>query len=241
MTSQGRALGEIRQVPHYGEAFPFIPWKMSSKIRVSWVFTKHLFRATSLLPFVGFWLLLPLRLVPAYRKYRDGFRLMGAKFGFMAKMEWLLLVIIYRDLEKKRGAEEAYLYAKKAIQDASGFMMNEFYQADHLAEFADPFEAFWSFHKAMFRHDPNFPNEIIEERDLKIMIVHECSNCKIAGMTIPELAPLGCDHDITGYKAIEQKVQMEFRRPQTLAKDGKPCRFMFYRRGSAVQDNSEVH
>jgi len=34
----------------------------------------------------------------------------------------------------------------------------------------------------------------------------------------------------TRYKAIEDKTNMEFRHPQMLAKDGKPCRFMFYRR-----------
>lgn len=241
MNPKGRPLSEIGQVPYYHRSFPFIPWTMRSKIRVSWVFARHLLRQIGPLRFAGFWLVLPVRLIPVYRKYREGFRMMDKKFGFMAGMEWILLVIIYREIERKQGAESAYLYAKEAIQDASKFMMNEFYQADRLAEFADPFEAFWSYHKAMFQHDPNFPNEMIEERDLKIMVVHECSNCQIARMTIPELAPIGCDHDITGYKAIEEKVQMEFRRPQTLAKDGKPCRFMFYRKGTASQDNSEVY
>jgi len=28
-------------------------------------------------------------------------------------------------------------------------------------------------------------------------------------MTAVELAPLGCDHDITGYKAIEDRANME--------------------------------
>ena len=29
-------------------------------------------------------------------------------------------------------------------------MMNDFYQAKELANFEDPFEAFWEYHKAMF-------------------------------------------------------------------------------------------
>jgi hypothetical protein len=45
----------------------------------------------------------------------------------------------------------------------------------------------------------------------------------------------------TRYKAIEDKTNMEFRHPQMLAKDGKPCRFMFYRRGTAPQGEYEAH
>ena len=120
-------------------------------------------------------------------------------------------------------------------------MMNDFYQADRLADFADPFEAFWSYHKAMFQDDPNYENELFDHGNLKVMIVHRCRNCEIARLTVPELAPIGCDHDITGYKAIEAKTDMEFRRPETLAKDGRPCRFMFYRKGTAPKDDYEIH
>ena len=59
-------------------------------------------------------------------------------------------------------------------------MMNDFYQADRLAEFEDPFEAFWAYHKAMFQNDPNYPNEMIEEYNRRVMIVHDCRNCEIA-------------------------------------------------------------
>ncbi len=241
MREQGRPLDQVSSLSHYGRHFPFIPWTLGSKLRVSLVFARHLFRELGPLHFAAFWLSLPFRLGPTYRMFRDGFALIGEKFGFMAKVEWLLLVIIYRNLQKKEGKEKAYLFAKQAIQDSSRFMMNDFYHADRLAEFADPFEAFWSYHKAMFQDDPNYPNEFIEEKDLKIMIVHSCRNCEIAGLTIPELAPLGCDHDITGYLAIQDKTGMEFRRPETLAKDGKPCRFMFYRKGTAPDGDYEVH
>lgn len=116
-------------------------------------------------------------------------------------------------------------------------MMADFYQADLLSRFEDPFEAFWAYHRAMFADDPNYPNELLDvSDDLKVMVVHECRNCRIAELTLPELAPLGCDHDITGYKAIEERTGMEFRRPVTLAKDGQPCRFMFYRAGTAPDE-----
>jgi hypothetical protein len=73
------------------------------------------------------------------------------------------------------------------------------------------------------------------------MIVHQCRNCEIAKLTIPELASLGCDHEIAGYTAIEDKADLEFRRTVALAKDGQPYRFMFYRKGTASKVDYEVH
>jgi hypothetical protein len=227
---------EVSILPHYGEHFPFLPWSTASKLRVSWVFVRDLRAELGWSRFLVFWLRLPVALIPAVRKYRAGFALMGRTFGVLAELEWILLVVIYDDLARKSGNQRAYQFAKDAIQHSSRFMMNEFYQADRLARFDDPFEAFWSYHKAMFADDPNYPNELVDHGDLKMMIVHQCRNCEIAALTISELAPLGCDHDITGYQAIEDKVRMEFRRPVTLAKDGQPCRFMFYRQGTAPDD-----
>jgi len=225
-------LSEISKVPYYGRSFPFIPWSFTSKVKVSITFAKHLYKTVGLFSFLGFWLMLPFRWSQASRKYSQGVDLMGNSFGWMAKLEWTLLLIIYEELTNSNDEEAAYAFARRAIQDASSFMMDDFYQADRLAKFDDPFEAFWAYHKAMFKDDPNYPNEMIEEENCRTMIVHQCRNCEIAKLTIPGLSPLGCDHDITGYRAIEKKVGMEFRRPQTLAKDGQPCKFMFFREGT---------
>lgn len=228
-------LTEISKVPHYGQHFPFIPWTLGSKIKVSFVFAKHLYHKIGLLNYLQFWLLLPFRLPNVLQSHKEGLRLMQNTFGWMAKVQWILLIIIYEVLEKKVGKEEAYQYAKDAIQDGATFMMNEFYQAEELAKFEDPYLAFWEYHKAMFKDDPNFENEVIEGEDCHKMIVHNCRNCAIANLTIPALASLGCDHDIAGFQAIADKIQMDFRRPVTLAKDGKPCQFMFFRKGMAPE------
>jgi hypothetical protein len=232
-----RQISDINKVPYYGKSFPFIPWTFVSKAKVSIVFAKTLYKKTGLLLFLNFWFLqLPFKTIKTLKKNKKGLRLMKKSFGSMAKLEWFLLIAIYHFLEKRNGKDKAYSFAKEAIQECSKFMMNDFYQAKELAKFKDPFEAFWEYHKAMFTDDPNYPNELIDERDCKIMMVHDCRNCEIAKLTIPELAPLGCDHDITGYKSIEKLTKMEFRRPQTLAKDGKPCKFMFFREGTAPQN-----
>ncbi|WP_099025769.1 L-2-amino-thiazoline-4-carboxylic acid hydrolase, partial [Mycolicibacterium palauense] len=229
--AEHRPRRDVSELPHYGQHFPFLPWTTTTKLRVSWVFARRLRAELGWTRFIAFWLRLPVAALPALRTCRAGFSLMHDSFGFLAEMEWILLVVIHRRLEASSGKERAYRFAREAIQDCSRFMMNEFYQADRLARFDDPFEAFWSYHTAMFADDPNYPNELIDEGDLKVMVVHQCRNCQIAALTVPELAPLGCDHDITGYRAIGDKTRMEFRRPVTLAKDGQPCRFMFYRQG----------
>ena len=230
-------LNEISEVPYYGKKFPFIPWSFASKMKVSFVFAKVLYHKIGLVRFLTFWLyVFPLKAFSLYRRNKEGLKLMQNSFGKMAEVEWFLLVVIYRYLEQFKDADFAYAFAKEAIQEASKFMMSDFYQAKILARFEDPFEAFWLYHKAMFEDDPNYPNELIDEGDCKTMIVHECKNCIIAELTIPELAKLGCDHDVTGYKSIEKLVKMEFRRPQTIAKDDKPCQFMFFKEGTAPDD-----
>lgn len=234
-TATKRSIADVKDVPHYGERFPFIPWSWSARIKVSTLFAKHLYQKVGLWPFIQFWLVLPIRIPSALRKHREGLTLMKQSYSSLAKFQWLLLIIIYEDLEKRFNKAEAYAYAKAAIQDGSKIIMNELYQADTLAQFEDPYLAFWEYHKAMFTGDDNFPNELIEAEGVKKMIVHDCRNCAIAKMTIPELAPLGCDHDITGFQAIADKVEMDFRRPTTLAKDGKPCEFMFFRKGMAPE------
>ncbi len=230
-----RSLTDVKDVPYYGQNFPFIPWTWGARLKVSVIFSQHLYQQVGWWQFLQFWLLLPFRIPVALRKHGKGLELMKSAYSSLAKFQWLLLIIIYEALEKRYNKAVAYAYAKAAIQDASRTIMNELYQADTLAQFEDPYLAFWEYHKAMFKDDDNFPNEIIEGEGVKKMIVHDCRNCAIAKMTIPELAPLGCDHDITGFQAISDKIGMDFRRPTTLAKDGKPCEFMFFRKGTAPE------
>ena len=54
----------------------------------------------------------------------------------------------------------------------------------------------------------------------------------------PELARLGCDIDIAGYapEAMGDKVNLDFRRPGTIAKGNPTCEFYYYRKGHAPAD-----
>lgn len=103
----GRATASVEHLPHYGEHFPFIPWSLTSKLRVSWVFAAELRRVLGLRRFLAFWLALPLRLPPTLRRHRAGFREMRRRFGVIAEAEWVLLVVIHGVLEHRDGPAEA--------------------------------------------------------------------------------------------------------------------------------------
>jgi hypothetical protein len=73
-----------------------------------------------------------------------------------------------------------------------------------------------------------------DEKDKLTIVVNECANCVIGtAFHCPEIAKLGCDHDLAGYPVILDRVNAEFRRPHTIAKGDEYCDFMFYRRGAA--------
>jgi hypothetical protein len=77
---------------------------------------------------------------------------------------------------------------------------------------------------------------MIDEKDKHMLKIVSCINVDIFGaLGCPELGKLGCDHDLTGYPAIEDRVQAEFRRPCTIAKGGSYCKFIFYRQGTAPE------
>lgn len=237
METKKLSLDQISTVPYYGKSFPFLPRKTNVRNKEVMVFVKLQFKEIGFFPALFFWLALPFRLGGVNREYPKGMDLMKKSFGAEAKMEWAFLILVYQDMEKRQSAEYAYDFIKRSIQAAAPFVMNDMYQADYLAKFEDPFKAFWRYNKAMFAGDKDYPNYFIEdgENGAKEMIITSCRNCDVSWLTIPELAKMGCDHDCVGYPAISEQTQMDFRRPQTIAKGGEFCRFMFFRKGTAPE------
>jgi hypothetical protein len=69
---------------------------------------------------------------------------------------------------------------------------------------------------------------------VRVIVVTECANCVLGeAFDCPEIAKLGCDHDLAGYPVIIDRVDAEFRGPHTIAKGDDFCDFMFYRKGTA--------
>jgi hypothetical protein len=56
---QGLPVTQVRDLPYYGRNFPFIPWTLTSKLLVSFVFAGNLYGEFGPIQFVAFWLLMP--------------------------------------------------------------------------------------------------------------------------------------------------------------------------------------
>lgn len=78
--------------------------------------------------------------------------------------------------------------------------------------------------------------EIQESPELQFVRLTRCLNIDLCSvMGCPELAQVGCAIDMGGYApdAMGDLVQLDFRRPRTLANGDPSCDFHYYRQGHA--------
>jgi len=164
------------------------------------------------------------------------------KFGGQAVKEFPFLIGIFKAIAKREGRENAYPVLKDMFQKVASTSQRAMYQVDELVECeGDVFDNFKKFHIAMFEASQDlFHNTNTNENDKLTSIVDKCANVEMANaFDVPELAPIGCDSDLAGYPPISDDVNMEFRRPCTIAKGSDECKFLFYRKGTAP-DTEEV-
>jgi hypothetical protein len=75
---------------------------------------------------------------------------------------------------------------------------------------------------------------MVDDGDRLRIHVASCANVDLfTAIGCPELAKLGCDHDLAGYPVIFDRVNAEFRRPCTLVAGDGYFDFNFYRKGTA--------
>ncbi len=140
---------------------------------------------------------------------------------------------------RRDGREQAYEFVKDIFQRVAVHSMPAIYQIDELVQCeGDRFENFKKFNRAMFeaidRQGTWKSDSIVDEEDRQRIRVVSCANVELfSAVGCPELAKLGCEHDLAGYPVILDRVDAEFRRPCTLAKGGEFCDFNFYRKGTA--------
>jgi hypothetical protein len=172
------------------------------------------------------------------RKYPEAYQA-TLKLGESAAKEITMLISMFNIIARKEGRENAYEFVKGIFQKVAIYSIPAMYQIDDLVKCeGDPFENFVKFTVAWF----NAMNEegtwkveeMTEEKGKLTFTVTECTNCTLGeAYDCPEIAKLGCDHDLAGYPVILDKVNAEFRRPHTIAKGDEYCDFHFYRKGTA--------
>lgn len=159
--------------------------------------------------------------------------------GDDAAKELPMLIAMFNVIAKKEGRENAYEFVKSIFQKIAIYSMPAMYQIDDLVKCeGDTYENFNKFtsswFKAMNEAGTWKIKDLKEEKDELSFIVYECANCLLGkAFDCPEIAKLGCDHDLAGYPVILDKVNAEFRRSHTIAKGDEYCDFYFYRKGTA--------
>jgi len=169
----------------------------------------------------------------------------NAKFpGVSAMGELYMLAAMHLVIADTEGREKAYEFIKSIMQELGPTAHKSIYCLHDLKKVeGDVFTNFCKLNRRLFENGNEKGlygvEEITDSEDLQFIRVTKCLNID-ATMTIgcPELARLGCDGDIAGYapEALGDQVDLDFRRPRTLANGDEACEFHYYRKGSAPAD-----
>ncbi len=161
------------------------------------------------------------------------------EIGPEVEKEMVLLTSMFNVAARRYGREQAYELLQGIFQQVAVHSMPAIYQIDELVQCeGDRFENFKKFNVAMFeamdREGTWRSDEVVDEGDRLRIHVTSCANVDLfSALGCPELAKLGCDHDLAGYPVILDRVDAEFRRPCTLVAGDDACEFNFYRKGTA--------
>jgi len=153
--------------------------------------------------------------------------------------EFLMLVAMFNIFARTDGREGAWESIKEMFQSvAAEAGMAALYQLDELVDCeGDVYDNFTRFNIALFEGSQHlYDSTHTVDPDKHTITVTRCVNVELAdAFDCPELRALGCNFDIGGYPAIEDRVEVEFRRPITIANGSDRCEFSFYRKGAAPE------
>jgi hypothetical protein len=233
---------KVEELSQYGKTLTGLPKEAMKKQRA--IVLREILKKLGLFGIVPFFIRLFFEQRALKKKYPEAYR-ETLKLGKDAAKEFPMLIAMFNIIAGKEGKKEkeekenAYEFVKSIIQKVAIHSMPALYQIDDLVKCeGDTFDNFVKFNIAWF----NAMNEegtwkvkeIKEEKDKLTIIVTECANCEVGrAFDCPEIAKLGCDHDLAGYPVIVDRVNAQFRRPHTIAKGDEYCDFMFYRKPTA--------
>jgi hypothetical protein len=227
---------KVEELSQYGKTLTGIP-KEAMKKQQS-IVLHELRRKYGLVGILPFFVRVLLEKRSLIKKYPEAYQEV-LKFGEVTAKELPLLISMFNVVSRKEGKGNAYEFVKSIFQKVAVYSLPALYQIDELVECeGDVFKNFAKFNMAWF----NAMNEegtwkvkeMKHEKDHLTIVVDYCSGCEISkAFHCPDVAKLGCDHDLAGYPVFIDRVDAEFRRPHTIAKGDEYCDFMFYRKGTA--------
>lgn len=227
---------KVEQLSQYGKTLSGLPKAAMKKQRS--IVLRAIRKEFGWLGLLPFFLKLSMEQKALRNAYPEAYRKALAISENAAK-EITMLIAMYNVVARRQGKEKAYEFLKSIFQAVAKYSMPALYQIDDLVKCeGDTFDNFVEFNMAFFNamnEEGTWIVDRMEREDDKLtIIVSECANCVVGeAFDCPEIAKLGCDHDLAGYPVILDAVGAEFRRPHTIAKGDAYCDFMFYRKGTA--------
>jgi hypothetical protein len=227
---------EIEELSQYGKTLSGLP-REAIKQQEAIVFReiRKKFGLLGMVPFFIRVLLERRRLIKNYpAAYQE-----ALKLSKDTAKEITMLIAVFNLIASRSGRDNAYEFVQNIFQKVAVYSMPAFYQINELVKCeGDVFENFKKFNIAWFNamneEGTWIVDEMKDEKDELTIVVTKCANCVLGeAFDCPEIAKLGCDHDLAGFPLIVDKVNVEFRRPHTLAKGDEYCDFHFHRKGKA--------
>jgi hypothetical protein len=227
---------KVEELSRYGKTLTGLPKETKRKVMA--IVFHEIRKKFGLLGVLPFFIKAFLEQRALKKKYPEAYR-ETLKLGKAEAQDITIFIAIFILIARKEGRENGYEFVKGIMQKIAIYSMPAFYQIDDLVKCeGDTFENFVKFTVAWFDAMNEEGTWIVEdmqkEKDNLSFKVTKCTNCVIGdAFDCPEIAKLGCDHDLAGYPVILDKVDAEFRRPHTIAKGDDYCDFHFYRKGTA--------
>jgi len=233
---------KVEELSSYGKAFDHMPLK--AQILQMKVMFSELKREFGLFGTVGFIRQVYRKQNQLKKQYGDIVNERFADVPSSAIMEMYLMSAMYLVLADREDKEKAYEFVKGIFQKIGPTAHETLYNIKDLAKCdGDIFTNFCRLNRSIFESSARkgFYNleGIRDSEDLQYIRLTKCLNLDaFSTLGCPELARLGCDIDIAGYapEAMGNKVNLDFRRPCTLANGDKSCEFYYYRKGRAPTD-----
>lgn len=227
---------KVEELSQYGETLSGLPKEAMKKQRA--ILMGEIRRKVGLLGILPFFLRLLWEQRALKEKHPEAYR-RALDVSREAAKEITLLIAMFNVIAEREGRDGAYEFVQGIFQKVAVHSIPALYQIDDLVRCeGDVFDNFVEFNVAWFsamnEEGTWIVDEMTQEKDKLTIIVTECANCVLGrAFDCPEIAKLGCDHDLAGFPVILDRVNAEFRRPHTLAKGDECCDFMFYRKGTA--------
>jgi hypothetical protein len=236
----------VTELSSYGQAFDHMPAK--AQILQMKVMFSELVKKFGVFGTFGFIAKIVRVQNQLKKKYSATIAAQFADVPASAIMEMYMMTAMYLALAEGEDKEKAYEFVKSIFQKIGPTAHETLYNLKGLLQCeGDVYTNFCQLNRSIFESSAQkgFYDiaELQDSENLQFIRLTKCLNVDaFSALGCPELARLGCDIDIAGYapEAMGDKVNLDFRRPGTIAKGSPACEFYYFRQGHAPADMETV-